>query len=500
MTQNLTSLSKNKIQFQSEAMQVPAVFHCAENLLPNEETFAQLENLGRDERLFSHIAAMSDVHPKKGRKNPTGTVVASQDYLFPQINDTAPNCGMRLIRTELDENNATPEKIDELFKALVHTVPTKKYFGTKIPYSLALDVCRLGIAPLLQYFQTRTKNELENSFLNGNSFNDSSDETQRRDILDVIPKIFIRIGSRRLGILGAAGNHFLDLMKITEILDPAVAEKFQLRPGQYVFLLHTGSGLLGQYASYMYTPKIKEHRSQKWMLKIGTTFFDSQLKKVYHHLAKKIQDYATKEEFFGYEAKSIEGRMFLRAHRAAANFGFANRAVITHNIDQTLEKVFGRPIALDLLYDTSHISVSKENHFKEDVWVHRNGAVRALGPKKMQTHPLFSQTGEPVFIPSSMGTPAYIGVGTDQNSTSFFSAPHGTGRRRQTEDNLPKNKSALLEKLEQSQVRLYNAQSSGVILQDSAYYKDIEEVVTGLEQNKIIHAVAKMQPVAVLMY
>lgn len=497
MSYEITELSAHKKEFKTATMKVPVIFHTSNKLLPDEETFRQLEILGRDQRLFSHIAAMSDVHPKKGRKNPTGTVVASQNFLFPQINDTAPNCGMRLIRTNLDETNLKPEKIDELFKELVNVIPTKKYIGTMIPFDLVVDICRNGIAPLKEHLQSRLKNEIENT---SNFGNFSEAGTTRRDILDVIPKLFLHIGKYRLGILGAAGNHFLDLMKITDIRDQAIADEFQIKKGQYIFLMHTGSGLLGQYASYMYTPKIKEHASQKMMLKIGTTFFDSQMKKIYQHLAEKIKEYQDKDEFFGYEENSLEGRMFIRAHRAVANFGFANRLILTHNLDTALEKVFGRQIDLDLLHDSSHISINKEAHFDEDVWIHRNGAVRANGPKKMKEHPLFAQTGEPVFIPSSMSTPAYLGVGTDHNQSSFFSAGHGTGRKRSVEGEVPQNKTELLANIQKSDVRLYNAQSRGVILQDSAYYKDVEEVISGMEANKIINSVAKMQPVAVLMY
>lgn len=497
MTDILSDLSPHKKEFRTDKMKVPVIFHASEELLPNKETFRQLENLAKDERLFHHIAAMSDVHPKPGRKNPTGTTIASRNFIFPQINDTAPNCGMRFIKTDLNETNTKPEQIDALFKELVRVIPTKKYFGTKIPYNLAVEVCQKGIAPLKEHFKTRTQNEIENSSYDGNF---SEPGITRREILDVIPKLFIEIGRRRLGILGAAGNHFVDLMKITEIRDASLAEKFQLKKGQYIFMIHTGSGLLGQYASYMYTPKVKEHASQKLMLKIGTALFDSQMKPVYNHLSGKIRDYQDKNEFFGYDDASLAGKMFIRAHRAAANYGFANRLVITHNIDQALEKVFGRQIKLDLLYDTSHISINKEKHFNEDVWIHRNGAVRANGPKRMKDHPLFSTTGEPVFIPSSMSTPAYLGVGTDDNTSGFFSASHGTGRKREAAKDASTNKHELLEKIKKSNVKLYNAKSKGVVLQDSGYYKDVEEVISGMEENKIINTVAKMEPVAVLMY
>src|SRR5665647_1925093 len=114
-------------------------------------------------------------------------------------------------------------------------------------------------------------------------------------------------------------------MKISEIKNTEIAEKFGLKTGQYVFLIHTGSGLMGQYSSYMYTPKKKEHLSQRIILKLGTTFFGSQMKKVYQNLSKKIANHKGEEGFFGYEDTSMEGRMFFAAHRASANFGFANR-------------------------------------------------------------------------------------------------------------------------------------------------------------------------------
>jgi RNA-splicing ligase RtcB len=126
--------------------------------------------------------------------------------------------------------------------------------------------------------------------------------------------------------------------------------------------------------------------------------------------------------------------------------------------------------------------------------------VRANGREKMKDHPIFGLTGEPIFIPSSMTTPAYIGAGTNGNESTFFSAPHGTGRRKESEPDIPKDKKELLKRVESMNVKLYNAASKGVILQDSAYYKDVEEVITGMTDNNTIKVVAKMEPVAVLMY
>lgn len=498
MEKDLKKVSPHKHEYKTESMKIPALLHVSEELLPNDETFAKLENLAGDERLFHHIAAMSDVHPKKGRKTPTGSVMATENTLLPQVNDTAPNCGMRLIKTDLDDSNTTPEQLDALFKKLVEVIPTKKYVGTTVSFKTAVDICRNGIAPLIEELNTRTKNEIENTFAHGNFFRD--EVLDDRDILDVIPRLFLEIGKYRLGILGAAGNHFLDLMKISEIKDKEIAKKFGIREGQYVFLMHTGSGLLGQYASYMYTPKKKEHLSQQIILKLGTTFFDSQMKKIYERIANRIAQYKHSDDFIGYDADTLEGRMFLRAHRASANFGFANRTVLTHHLDQALEQTFGRQVPLDLLYDTTHISIEQENHFEKDIWIHRNGSVRANGPERMKDHALFSKTGEPVFIPSSMSTPAYLAVGTDKNESTYFSAPHGTGRRKASQEDAAKSKEELFQKMQQKDVKLYNAKSKGVIMQDSSHYKDVEEVINGMVENDIVKVVAKMQPVAVLMY
>ncbi len=492
-------MSTHNIKFQTDKMKVPVIFHASEELLPDKKTYGQLENLAKDERLFSHISAMSDVHPKKGRKNPTGTVVATEKHLLPQINDTAPNCGMRFIRTNFNEENLTAEKIDRLFQELVKVIPTKKYIGTKLSFEDVMNVAKFGSKPLQEKFQTRTKNEITNTFNQGNLV--TKENVSNQDIFDAIPRLFLHIAKYRSGILGAAGNHFLDLMKITEIKNPEIAEKFNLQKGQYIFLMHTGSGLLGQYASYMYTPKAKEHLSQKIILELGLRTWKSKYKKEYLEVAKKIKEHQDKPEFFGYDENSTVGQMFLLAHQVSANFGFANRLLLNHNLDQAIEKVFGAPAELDLLHDIPHLMILKENHFSKDIWIHRNGTVRANGPIRMQgKHKLFSETGEPFFIPSSMSTPAYLGVGTDQNESSFFSASHGTGRRAKTDNDLPTDKQELFKRMKKNNVRLYNAKSKGVILQDSGYYKDVEEVISGMEENNIINTVVKMQPTAVLMY
>lgn len=496
---SLKKISDHQYDFQTEKMDVPARFFMSEDLLPEQQSFDKAEDIASNkDALFLRTVAMPDVSSKPGRKNASGTTIISDKYILPQVNDSDPNCGMRLVKTNLTEENITPKEIDKLFRALVETVPTKKFVGTKVPFAVVVDICRQGTRAVVEYLGIKTKNELANTQCGGNFF---EKEMSRQDIFDVIPKLYLFFAKYRLGIIGAAGNHFLDLLKVEEIADPIIAEKMGVKKGQYLFMIHTGSGILGQYTMYTHTAKKAEHLSQALMVALGRLTFSSTKKDTYRKMQEKVKLHLSKDDsLLKYDANGADGEMYMNARAAASNFGTANRAVITHNIAQTAKKVLGRDLEMDLIYDLPHISITREKHFGKTVFVHRSNTSRAYGPEMMPAHPVYKETGEPAFIPSSMATAAYLCVGTDRNQESFFSAPHGTGKGKNSAEKSIANKEELFAKMKEKGVSLYNAKSSIVINQDSARYKDINRVIEGVEANGIAHVVAKMQPVAVLMY
>ncbi len=501
-TDAIRDITPHKKEMKTDAMHVPAVFHCSDEMMPGDATLTQIESVASNDCLFHHTAAMIDVHSKPGRKNATGTTVVSKDKILPQVNDSDPVCGMRMVRTNLNESNITPEEIDKLFRKLTDVVPTKKLVGTKIPYHTVLDICSRGTQALIDHLGIETRNEIQNSMSRGNFF---GGDVPRRRVLDVIPRLFLHVAKYRLGLIGAAGNHFLDMMKVTELLDPELAKKLNLKIGDYVFLIHTGSGLLGQYTMYMYTPKKREHLSQALMVELGRMTFQSQKRRFFNTVSRRIKkamkNARDEDPLFTYDGDSIEGRMYMDARAAASNFGVANRATITHNISEAIKEVLGRDPELDLLYDMPHIDIEREEHYGEETWVHRNGTSRAYGPQRMNYHPVFSETGEPAFVPSSMSTAAFLGCGTDQNESSFFSSSHGTGKPRTLDvDAKPKNRKELMEKVAQQGVTLYNARSSKTVEQDSSQYKSVDQAVEDIVQNDVLKMAVKLQPVAVIMY
>jgi tRNA-splicing ligase RtcB len=479
---------------------VPITFHLQSDLFPNDEALKQLKAVANTPGVFHHVAVLSDVHPKKGRKCPTGVAVAADRFL-PQTMDTAPNCGMRMFSVSLKYSDVSKEKIDEIFQKLVKVIPTQKPYGTPIGYDTVVDICRFGTKGLLKNLKNQwpfLEQEIKNTFQNGNEF--SAGEIPDKTLIEgVIPKLFLRMSQLRLGILGMAGNHFLDLMRVEKIEDPVKAKLLGIEEDQLIFFMHTGSGILGQYASYFYTPKVEEHLLTKILVNYGRLTMPNKMltPDEVKKLRKASLSYRYKNEFFSLDPASNMGKAYSIAHRASGNFGYANRALLAAKVRKVVEKKIKYPLKWNLLYDMPHIGVRKEKHFGKEAYVHRNGVSRAFGPSRMKNHPIYSKTGEICYFAGSMTTPSYLAAATDQNESTFFSASHGAGKKKTAPRDFGKEE--LFKKVKQDGIRLYNAKSKGVVKQYSEYYKDINEVMKGVAENNIAKPIAKLTPVAVLM-
>lgn len=486
----------NQNQFQSPAMKVPIIFHGTGPSLIKEDLLKQLVEAAKNPPLFHHISVLSEVHSKKVSRFPAGTIAASQNYLFPQLIDAAPNCGMRMLITDLETSEVSPEKIKALFEKLRSAVPSKKLAGVSVTQEITLEIFRQGSKAVVDHSPFRVKNELKNTMNGGNMFNCLGDDCYPsiRDIRNVIPSFILKLASRRLGILGATGSHFVYLMKVNKIFDADIARKFNLSAGKYIIFMHTGSGIVGRLIASLYAPMENMKFLNKLILSASQIFFGSQMKKVFQHLRKKLKLASEEKELFAYEDQSIEGRMFIAAHRAAANYGFANRAVVSHIIDKTMEQIFQRKIETELLYDAPHVYIEKEKHYGKDAWIHRNGANRALGPAAMKNHNLFSQTGEPVFVAPLENTFAYLGVGTDKNESAFFSANHEFGKAEEINFSPPAESS----ETSGYSFDIYTRKGKIKEKQNKTYQNYAEKTIEELGVKQIMKPVASFEPVAKL--
>ena len=122
-------------------------------------------------------------------------------------------------------------------------------------------------------------------------------------------------GAGQIGTLGS-GNHFLELQRVEAIYEADAAEAFGLRVGQLTVLIHSGSRGLGHQVC---TDFVK--RMDAGLAHYGIELPDRQLSCA--------------------PLDSAEGRDYLRAMAAAANFAWANRAALAHRVREAIGSVLG---------------------------------------------------------------------------------------------------------------------------------------------------------------
>ena len=284
-------------------------------------------------------------------------------------------------------------------------------------------------------------------------------------------------GHRQLGTLGS-GNHFLEIQKVEEVFDSKLACRFGLYRHQVVVLIHTGSRGLGHQVCSDYLDLM-----QQSMKRHRINVIDRQLACV--------------------PINSGEGRDYLAAMAAAANFAFANRQMITHWTRQAFGRTLGSE-KLKVVYDVCHNIAKREKHWIEgktrDLLVHRKGATRAF-PKG---HPALPQEvknlGQPVLVPGSMGTCSYVLVGTGRAlAETFGSCCHGAGRamsRSQAKRETVAEK--VLQELAAKKILVRAQSRSGLVEEKPDAYKDISQVVEVVEKAGIATKLAKLVPLAVM--
>ena len=177
--------------------------------------------------------------------------------------------------------------------------------------------------------------------------------------------------------------------------------------------------------------------------------------------------------------------MSLQAYLMAGNIGFANRAMLSHKVDLILEKFFNRVVDLNLLYDAPHVFIDKERQDEKELFIHRNGAVRA-------------QKYETVYVAPFMQTFGYIGVGTKENQETFFSANHEIGKIEDVDPEFLKKLSS--ENNTTNEVLILNKDGMKKVSSEIQHELYAETIAKEMEANKIFKIVAKINPIAILTY
>jgi len=281
-------------------------------------------------------------------------------------------------------------------------------------------------------------------------------------------------GLHQVGSLGS-GNHFLEVQAIEKIYDPATAQRFGLAPGQVCVMIHCGSRGLGHQICGDHV-RIMEAAMPRY----GITVPDRQLTCA--------------------PVSSPEGRGYLGAMAAAANYGRVNRHVLAH----TARGIFARTAGarLDLVYDVSHNLAKMETHQVDGkpvlLCVHRKGATRALPPGHPGLPADLRGAGQPVLIPGSMGTFSYVLAGISGGG-AFYSTCHGAGRAMSRHQALRTvSGPALRRRLEAAGVAVRGASARGLAEETPEAYKNVNAVVEAAEGGGLCRKVARLVPLGVV--
>ncbi len=288
-------------------------------------------------------------------------------------------------------------------------------------------------------------------------------------------------GDGQLGSLGS-GNHFLEVDRVAEIYDPAVAERFGLVLGGVTLLVHSGSRGLGHQVCEDSLPVMVRAAARA-----GITLADKQLACA--------------------PLGSPEAERYLGAMAAAANFAFANRALIAyralHAIADAMDTKASR-LGASLVYDVCHNIAKFEMHTIDGVarrvCVHRKGATRAFGPGHPDLPERYRDVGQPVIIPGDMGRYSFVLVGAaGAMSESFGSTCHGAGRRLgRGAARKVSTSSAVARALKDKGIALRAASASAVVEEMPEAYKDVADVVSVVERAGLARRVARLEPIVVV--
>ena len=383
------------------------------------------------------------------------------------------NCGVRLIRTNLEENDVRQrlrELVNELFRAVPSGVGSEGAF--KLTTSQLDQVLTEGV------------NWAINNGYGHNEDGEVCEESGHMEGADPskVSNMARKRGAPQLGSLGS-GNHFLEVQRVDKIFDHEVAKRFGIdHEGQVTVLIHCGSRGFGHQICSDYL-RVSEGALSKYNIQLP----DRELACVPNN--------------------SPEGESYRKAMYCALNFAWSNRQMITHWTRKTFEKVFNMSeddLDMRLVYDVAHNIAKVEKHkvdgSTKDVVVHRKGATRAFPAGKEQVPSKYRDIGQPVLLPGSMGTASYILLGGQKSmELTFGSTAHGAGRTM-SRSAAKRSYSAqeVQKRLESRGIYIKALTREGVVEETPEAYKNVDAVADVSHRIGIATKVARLTPIGVI--
>lgn len=366
-----------------------------------------------------HIALMPDTHTGKGM--PIGGVVACKNTVIPNAVGVDIGCGMAFVQTDIPVKllRETMTGSGELIKLIVGNILRAIPVGFK------------------HYNKPQQSAVLDKAQAEIDKYK-----------ADVELLGFINDGYFSAGSLGG-GNHFIEIQEDES--------------GRACIMLHSGSRMFGN--------------------EIGQYF-----NRLAHKINEKYFSSVPAEYNLPFlPVDSDEGQHYLNWMHLAMDFAYENRALMLEKVKQIFAEQVEKYTSLVTDFSDEinchHNYAALENHYGEDVWVHRKGAIHAAD-------------GETAIIPGSMGSNSYIVRGLG-NEESFLTSSHGAGRRYSRSGAKERfSVESVMVDLKERNVVLGKNNKSDVAEECRNAYKDIDTVMEN--QKDLTKPVKKMFTVGVV--
>lgn len=451
-------------------MNVPAIVFASDKLMEKiklDNTIEQAKNVACLPGIIEKSITLPDMH--SGYGFPIGGVAIfdlEKGIVSPGGVGYDINCGVRILTTNISKKDFL-KKRELILKELQKNIPS----GVGVKSDLKLsdadldEVLNKGVKWAVEK-RYATKEDMENTENLGSLEGDASKVSQKAKSR----------GRSQLGTLGA-GNHFLEVLEVESTFDDKTAKVFGLDKENVVIMIHTGSRGLGHQVASDYIMLMEKEYG--W---------------------KNLPD----RELICAPINSKLGKDYFGAMYAAANFAFTNRQLITYQARKSFEKFFPKA-KISLIYDIAHNIAKFESHIvdgkMQKVCIHRKGATRSFGPGNKELPKKYQKTGQPIFIPGSMGTFSYVLVGTNESEKiSFSSTAHGAGRlhsRHYMIENIDSEK--VHKELKEKDIMVRGGSRKGFVEEAPEAYKDVDEVVRVSHDLGIGNKVARLKPLAVMI-
>src|SRR6266705_2285214 len=457
-------------------MKVPARIYADEELLAKmrtDRTIQQCVNVTHLTGIYKYAITMPDGH--EGYGFPIGGVAAT-DYdeglISPGGVGYDINCGVRLIRTNLTEEDVRPSLV-KLDDTIFNVIPSG--LGSK---------GQIRLTPM--ELDKAVTDGLDWAIDKGYAWPEDPRTIEEEGCMEAADPSKVSNNARsrgapQLGSLGS-GNHFIEIERANKIFDKHTAERLGIhKEGQILVLIHTGSRGYGHQTCSDYL-KVMERAIGKYNVRLPD------------------------RELAACPSKSPEAEDYVAAMSAACNFAFVNRQMITHWAREAFSKVFQRPadsLDMKIVYDVAHNVAKVESHKidgeTKKVTVHRKGATRSFPPGHHDIPAEYREVGQPVLIPGSMGTSSWVLIGTPRAmELSFGTTAHGAGRFMSRSGAKRKWFGGDLKKSLESQGIVIRAASMEVLAEEApGAYKDVDRVVEVSHQLGIGQKVVRMTPIGV---